>query len=241
MQSYRSILTGLHAIVAVLFGLAAAQHERFLSFSPDYGRYLFIGALLGLFFMFRYANVVSDLLIEKIPGFSPWLRRTISGHDCIEGDWPLVVLRVDPKMQSPPALIYLGFLTITYKGGELKISGDDWTPDGTYVMPFESQQSRLASNVLQYWYYQGAGDKLRGYTEIYFFPKDGEFERHAGEFVDKDHNAARFYARRLTYGRGKPKRPRTGKERLAAAQAFWDSIKDDIGTITKRPHSADWE
>lgn len=240
MQSYRSILTGLHGLVAGLFGLAVSQQDLFAAFSPEYGRYLFVGALLGLFFLFRYANVLSDILIEKIPGLSRMLRRALSGENFVEGDWPLVVLGRDAATQAP-TLSYLGFLTISYQGGQLKVSGRDWNPDGTHAHDFESQQSRLDGNLLQYWYHQGEDARMRGYTEMYFFPKDGEFERHAGEFLDKQHNAARFYARRLRYGRGGVKRPRTEKERLAAAQAFWTSIKDDISKITARPLSADWE
>jgi hypothetical protein len=240
MQSYRSILTGIHALIAVIFGLTVSQQAWFFAYDPQYGRYLFIGALFLLFFLFRYSYIFSDLIIEKIPGVSPALRRLIAGEACIEGDWPLVVMIEDP-MTKAAAVGYIGYLTITYKGGQYQVSGSDWTPSGTFVLNFSSQQCRLAGNVLQYWYHQGENDVMRGYTEMHFFPKDGPFERHAGEFIDKQHNAARFYARRFKYGIGGVKRPRSEKERIAAALAFWDSIKADINTIYHRPLSADWE
>lgn len=235
MQSYRSILTGLHAAIAGMFGIAAAQHDAFIERIPNYGRSAYLVTLLGLFLLFRYSSWIADLIIEKIPGFSFAVRRMMSGHDCIEGDWPLVV--VDAKTGK---LSYFGFLTITYTSGQLKVAGCDWNPDDTFAHEFESQQSRYSGNLLQYWYHQGEDARMRGYTEIYFFPKGEPVERHSGEFLDKQHNAARFYARRLTYKRFE-RRPKSEKDRLAAAHAFWASIEPRILNILSHPVSADWE
>ncbi len=213
------------------------QHQRFMAFSPDYGFYIHAATLLGLFLLFRISHVFSDLLIEKIPGFSPALRRLIAGRACIEGDWPLVVVTSTPST-GRMELTYLGFMNITYHHGQLKVTGRDWTPDGGFAHDFESQQSRLDGNCLQYWYKQGEGERMRGYTEIYFFPADQTPERLAGEFLDKEHNAARFYARRLPH---KVKRLRSNADRLEAARQFWSSIEPDIDQIAKFPVEVDWD
>lgn len=236
MARYRSILTGLHALIAALFGLVASERERFVAMDARLGDFAYVAALLGLFYLFRHAHVLSTFLIEKVPAFSPWLRRRLAGIDCIEGDWPLVVVRTADDA-TPPQLSYLGFLSISYRGGQLKVSGRDWFPDGRHAHDFESQQSRLDGRRLQYWYHQGQDSRMRGYTEIHFFPDDAVPERLSGEFLDKEHNAARFYARKLQ-GR---RRLRSDAERLAAARAFWESLEPHIGTVANRPVSADWE
>jgi hypothetical protein len=38
-----------------------------------------------------------------------------------------------------------------------------------------------------------------GYPRIYFFPEQGPIERHAGEFLDKEHTSPPFYAKRIHY------------------------------------------
>ncbi len=236
MARYRSILTGLHALIAVVFGLIANQRAWFEAQDAAYGNLVWLGALLGLFLLFRYAHVFATGLIEKIPGFSPILRRVLAGSSCIEGDWPLIVVAPD-SVTGRTRLTYLGFLNVTYRDGQLKVTGRDWYPDGRHAHDFESQQSRLDGNRLQYWYHQGEGSRMRGYTEIYFFPDDAVPERHAGEFLDKEHNSARFYARKLKSRR----RLRSDAERLAAARAFWESLEPHIDTVANRPVSADWE
>ncbi len=237
MRQYRAIRTALQAAIAGLFGLVLTAREWFTGFNPEYGNYTHLAALIALFFVFRVAEPVANVIVEKIPLFSRALRRVMAGKSCIEGDWPLVVVGGDIA-GGKPVLSYLGFLTISYEGGQLKVRGRDWYPDGRHAHDFESQQSRLDRNLLQYWYHQGVDARMRGYTEVYFFPEDDTKMRHAGEFLDKEHNAARFYARKLT---GNRKRPKTEKDRLEAARQFWASIEADIGKIAGRPVSADWE
>lgn len=237
MPVYRNILTALHALLATLFGVFVTERDRFVAVDPAYGGYAYLAVLFGLFFLFRYAHVLSDLIIERIPGFSPWLRRTLAGKSCIEGDWPLAVVSHDERT-GRTELAYIGYLTIDYAGGQLRVSGRDWHPDGRFAHDFESQQSRLSANCLQYWYYQGQDGRMRGYTEIYFFPKDALAERHAGEFRDQQHIAVRFYARKRP---ANVRRPRSEKERLQMAREFWSSIAPDIETIVGREVSADWE
>lgn len=236
MPRYRVILTALHALIAAVFGLIANQRGWFEAQDAAYGNLAWLGALLGLFVLFRYSYLFATFVIEKIPIVSPALRRLLAGTSTIEGDWPLVVVTLD-SVSGRARLTYLGFLNVTYRDGQLKVTGRDWYPDGRHAHDFESQQSRLAGNLLQYWYHQGEGSRMRGYTEIYFFPDDAVPERHAGEFLDKEHNSARFYARKLKSRR----RLRSDKDRLAAARAFWESIEPVIDTIANRPVSADWE
>ena len=74
--------------------------------------------------------------------------------------------------------------------------------DGTHAIKFRSQQSSYADRQLQYWYAQGAtmhAPTMFGYTRIYFFPERGPVERHAGEFLDKEHTSPPFYAKRIRY------------------------------------------
>ncbi len=238
MRQYRAIRTALQAAVACLFGLVLTGREWFVAFNAGYGEYAHLASLIALFFVFRMAEPVANIIVERIPLVSRTLRRVMAGKDCIEGDWPLVVIGGDIA-GGKPALSYLGYLTISYEGGQLKVRGRDWFPDGRHAHDFESQQSRLDRNLLQYWYHQGADARMRGYSEVYFFPEDGTKIRHAGEFLDKEHNtAARFYAGKLP---GQHKRPKSEAERFAAAQQFWASIEAEIGKIAARPVSADWE
>lgn len=236
MPVYRSILTGLQALIAGLAGWIISERIWILSAAEPYGELAFGAALLGLFLLFRVSHGIASFFLEKIPYVSPALRSLLAGKSCIEGDWPLAVIARNQET-GRASLTYLGFLSITYTGGQFKVAGRDWHPDGNFAHDFESQQSRLHGNRLQYWYHQGEGSRMRGFTEIYFFPTDQRPERHAGEFLDKEHNAARFYARRLP---ARLNRVRGDGPRLEAARKFWESIEHEIDRITRHPVDSDW-
>lgn len=239
MQNFRSILTGLQAGIAMVFGIVVANfdyfREYFKDLEPYVARYAFAGVLVLLFYLFRKSYGMADVIVEKIPGFSPALRAWMSGVHCVEGDWPLVVLN------DKGGLAYLGFLSITYTGGQLRVAGRDWNPDGSFAHDFSSQQSRYEpeETVLRYWYKQGQQDRMQGFTQIYFFPKGEPVERHAGEFLDKEHNAARFYAQRTKYKRFE-RRPKSWVEKREAARRFWASIEPNVERIASHPLSSDW-
>ena len=238
MQNHQSILTLLHAIVAGLFGLAASSHDYFMDTFKDHGNagnVVFVAALLILFYLFRESGRITTILIEKIPGVSPALRRVMMGKSCIEGDWPLVVLD-DGKR----AVRYLGFLTIGYENGQFTVKGTDWSPEGTHAHNFESQQSRFSENLLQYWYKQGKNDTMRGYTEINFFPEGEHAGRLAGKFLDENHNSSRFYARRRHYTYIERRRL-SEDQKIAEAGKVWASIETKLDRVANRDISADWE
>jgi hypothetical protein len=236
MQRYRTILTLMQAAVAGLFGIAVGQHEYFVSlFGKEHATYFFGGALLALFFLFRQCNALTELLIAGIPGLSPALRKTIMGRRFVEGDWPLVVLDEEKR-----AIKYLGFLTVTYSNGELKVRGTDWHPDGRHAHDFSSQQSLYSKNALQYWYYQGERGHMRGYTEIYFLPQDRAADRLVGEFLDKHHKSSRFYARRRAY-KWSERRLRSEAEKIAAAQEVWAWLEPKLARIRGREIADYWE
>lgn len=223
MRGYQTVHAFVHAAIAGLLYL-------FLRYVPvieqsDYADYIRGGAILLLPFLFSRSTFIANLLIEKMPLVSISIRRLLSGNDFIEGDWPLVVMEQD--MRTPK---YFGFLTITYEDGQLLVYGDDWNPDGSHAVKFRSQQSSYADRILQYWYAQGPSvhkPTMFGYTRIYFFPERGRIERHAGEFLDKQHNSQAFYAKRIRYKLSQSRL--SGKEeKFEAAKRFWEEIEPKI-------------
>ena len=63
---------------------------------------------------------------------------------------------------------------------------------------------------------------------IFFFPERGPIERHAGEFLDKDHNKSPpFYAKRIAY-RTFERRLETKEEKFEAAKRFWAEVEPKI-------------
>lgn len=186
--------------------------------------------------LLRQSDRLARFIIGGVPVFSPLLRRVLSGREHIEGHWPLVV--VNSKTQE---LVFYGFLTVDYRDGQLHVSGDDWSPDGTHALWFQSVQARFQNQLLQYWYEQGENrtkPTMRGYTEIYFFPLEGSIERHAGEFLDKEHNY-RFYAQRKHYG-WRERTPKTDAEKIASAEAVWQSIQPQLPRILNQSIAKDW-
>lgn len=186
--------------------------------------------------LLRQSDRLARIIIGGIPVFSPFLRRMLSGREHIEGHWPLVVIDNDSK-----ELVFYGLLTVEFKNGQLHVTGDDWSPDGTHVLWFHSVQARFQDQLLQYWYEQGKNrtmPTMRGYTEIYFFPMEGAIERGAGEFLDKEHKY-RFYAQRKRYG-WRDRLPKTDAERIKAADQVWQNIKSELPRITKQSIAKDW-
>ena len=188
MKNYRVVHAFVHAGIATLLYLFLTYSDLLASYA--YANYIRAAILIVLPFLFVRSNAISDMLVEKVPGVSVAIRKIFSGSDFVEGDWPLVV--VDADGVTPK---YFGFLTIAYRGGQLTVAGDDWNPDGSPAVKFRSQQSQYEGRILQYWYAQGAtlhAPAMFGYTRIYFFPETGRVERHAGEFLDKEHLSQRF-------------------------------------------------
>ncbi len=196
--------------------------------------------LAGLAFLFRLSYPLSTFILEKIPVFSRLLRRVLSGKDYIEGDWPLIV--VDMQTQQ---LLYLGFLNIAFRDGQLYVLGDDWKPEGTHAQSFQSMQSLFRNHTLHYWYEQGQSllaPDMRGYTEVYFFPMQGLAQRHAGKFLDAQHTTdIRFYARKQKYKLFE--RPfgvdDTGKK-LEAAHQLWLELEPKLSSLRDRQINADF-
>ena len=244
MQRYQLVHAFVHSIIAGLLYLFL-KYVADIDASPvavnnvsPYAVYIRGGAILLLPFLFNRSGFIAKMLIEDVPGLSVGIRRLLSRSDFIEGDWPLVVMEKDGKTPK-----YFGFMTIKYKDGQLQVSGDDWNPDGTPAIKFSSQQSRYANHRLQYWYAQGATltePTMFGYTQIYFFPDSGRVERQAGEFLDKEHESAAFFAKRHPYSMFQ-RRISDGKLKFEAAKQFWTdagpaiagrkeiSIKRDFG------------
>ena len=200
-----------------------------------------VGAVAWLFDASRR---IARLIVEGLP-FSRYLRRVLAGKDFVEGDWPLVVV-YGAESPAPGQLLYIGFLTISYRNDELYVSGDDWTPESAHAVFFESVRSSFHAegNVrrLQYFYRQGQTPQdmsMRGYTEVYFFPTYAKSELHAGQFRDAQHNDVRFYARRKTY-RPLEKRLKSPEERRAAAREVWAEFEPQIQSMIARPIHADW-
>ena len=199
--------------------------------SSPYADYIRGSALLLLPFLFNRSAFIANMLIEGVPGLSVGIRRLLSRSDFVEGDWPLVVMKPDNKTPK-----YFGFMTIRYVGGQLQVSGDDWTPDGSPAVNFNSQQSRYEKRRLHYWYAQEASRNeptMYGYTHINFFPGSGRVERLAGEFLDKKHESAAFYARRLHYSMFQ-RRITDKKAQFEAAKKFWTEFAPAI-TSRKEP------
>jgi hypothetical protein len=226
MPRYQIVHATVHAAVAALLYVFL----RYVAVIDQYAYadWIRAGAILLLPFLFSRSTFIANLLVESIPGLSCGLRRMLSGKDFIEGDWPLVVMEADHR-----TLKYLGFLSIGYKGGQHIVEGDDWNPDGSHALHYRSQQSTYASRLLQYWYAQGPNphqpDQF-GYTRIYFFPRRGRIERHAGEFLDKEHKHPPFYARRIRY-RLFQRRVTSDKDRLEAAKALWQDIGPKVSAM----------
>ena len=234
MQYFQAVHSLVHAAIAAALYLTIHYGLD----NPRHKEAAVIGALAALPVSFRSSDKFASTLIEKIPGVSRWLRRVLSGKDYLEGDWPLVV--VDANDGKP---LLVGLLNIEYKGGKLVVSGNDWNPDGTRALTFRSLQSQYENGLLQYFYEQGPDPRqptMRGYTEIYFFPTDAPPVRHAGEFLDKEHGRPmRFYARKLIAKRGAA-RPKTDKDRIAAAQNFLREIEAGLPAMVKRKIDSDW-
>ena len=243
MPSFRIVHSAVHACVAGLCWWVFQNMDQLKDAIADY-RHLAIPALLaGLALLFRTSDSLSNFIIEKIPGVSKALRRVLSGRGFIEGDWPLVVVDMEPEGKSEPALLYLGFLSIDFKKGQPFVHGDDWTVKGNLAHHFESMQSRYQDGLLQYWYEQGESQftpDMRGYTEIYFFPKGDHAKRHAGTFLDTQHPHVRFYAHRRPYGWFE-RRITTTEQKLEAAGKLWSTLEPKLLKLKDRKISVDFE
>ncbi len=203
-----------------------------------------VAVVSGIALLFQTSNTIARVIVEGLP-FSPLLRRMLSGRNFIEGDWPLVVVYGE-KSPEPGKLLYYGFLAIDFRRDEFYVHGDDWTVDGVHAHYFESVRSSFHvddnQRQLQYFYRQGQTSqdaRMRGYTEIYFFPIYKRAALHAGEFRDIDHNDVRFYARRAAYGFW-GKRLKSSEEKKAAAKQVWAEFQPQIKSMIAQPISADW-
>jgi hypothetical protein len=199
----------------------------------------------GIALLFQASADISRIFIENLP-ISGWLRHVLSGKDFIEGDWPLVVVYGE-KSPEPGRLLYIGFLSIEFKHDELYVYGEDWTPDGRHAVCFRSVRSSFHADQherrLEYFYRQGQNwqdESMRGYTEIYFFPKHTVSNLHAGEFRDTEHNDVRFYARKKNY-RLFQKRLKTPEQKKAAANEVWAEFQPQIKTMIAHRVSTDWK
>ncbi len=238
MQSFRSVNSAVHAAVAGLT-LWVFQHlDQLQAYIADYKAYAIPAILGGLALLFRMSDGLAKALLEKVPLLSRALRRFLSGKDYVEGDWPLVVVDLEKQ-----ALLYLGFLRIDFRNGQLYITGDDWQPDGAHAQTFRSMQALYRDHTLQYWYEQGASlhrPEMRGYTEIFFFPNGELAERHAGKFLDPMHTSdIRFYARKHHYRRFE-RRFSAAAAKIGAARALWSEIEPGLSFLRGREISADY-
>jgi len=256
MQHFQKVYLTIYAVVAslafyVLNQLGSRENiDLYLKpIQEDLDRYLkvpletyrsaalvvIVFALVGLF---RMSNFMSEALIERVPFLSRGLRRFLSGHRDIEGDWPLVV--VDMEKRRP---LYFGALRIDFKNGQHFVHGDDWNIDGTHAHSFCSVQSMYHDCILQYWYEQGESlhqPSMRGYTEIFFFPKFKLAQRHAGKFLDPRHvTDIRFYAIRHRF-RALGRRLRSNEKKLAAARELWSQLEPQLEALSKRGVGADF-
>lgn len=236
MQRYQIVYSLIHAAIAAVLVLfvrnidVLARMFQEVSHSAEYGQWAVLALVPVLAALFKFSDELAIVLIERVPLISPLLRRVLAGEDFIEGDWPLIVVS-----ERTGELIYLGFLTISHEKGELRVDGVDWRPDGVAAHAFHSEQSRYSQRLLQYWYGQGVNNQMRGYTEIYFFPRKGKPQRHAGEFLDKQHAAVRFYALRI------PHQDRTVDERIAEARKVWAKLQPRMPRMLAQDVSLDWE
>jgi hypothetical protein len=238
MNSYRGVYSAVHAAVAGVCLWVLQHMEQLQAHIADYKQYAIPAVLAGLALLFRMSDALSKAIVEKIPLFSRILRRIISGKEFIEGDWSLIV--VDMEKQTP---LYFGFLRIDFKAGQPYVFGDDWEVDGSHALAFHSMQALYRHHTLQYWYEQGASlhyPDMRGYTEIFFFPKNALAVRHAGKFLDPNHtNDIRFYAKRLRY-RMFGRKLTSKEQKLQAARQLWIELQNQIGYLRGRPISADF-
>ena len=169
---------GFYAAVAALSYWVLQHLDQLQAYIADYKAYALPAMLASLALLFRISDRLAKVTVEQIPLLSRLLRKVLSGKDDIEGDWPLAVM--DMTRLEP---LYIGFLTIGYRDGQYAVSGDDWHLDNEHAQEFGSVQSLYRNCVLQYWYEQGASlhrPDMRGYTEIYFFPRYGAPLRQPG-------------------------------------------------------------
>ena len=194
--------------------------------------------------LLNYSRVISNIIVEHLP-FSRFLRRLIAGRHFIEGDWPLIVVQGEG---SPDAgkLLYYGYLTIDYKDDQLRVFGEDWTPEHKSAHKFASVKSNFISDHrerrLEYFYWQGASKNrhdMRGYTEIHFFPTHKLSEVHTGEFRDINHHNVRFYARKIRY-KFREKRLRTPSQQRKAAEDIWLDLQPRIHTVIGQDVTVDF-
>lgn len=237
---FRGVHSAVHASVAALTWWVLQHWEQLQAHSAAYKNYALPAVLAGLALLFRISYPLSTVIVEKIPLFSPLLRRLLIGKDFIEGDWPLVV--VDMENQQP---LYLGFLNIDFRQGQLYVSGDDWRPDGTHAQAFHSVQSLYRNRTLHYWYEQGESLRdpaMRGYTVIYFFPDEGLAKRHAGKFIDVMHTRdIRFYAKKQRYGLFQRHFGEDDvSKKLEAARQLWLELEPKLPSLRMRSISADF-
>ncbi len=217
------------------------QHwQQLQEHSAEYKNYALPAVLAGLALLFRLSYPLSTLVVEKIPFFSPLLRRALIGKDFIEGDWPLIV--VDMENEEP---LYFGFLNIDFEQGQLYVSGDDWHPDGSHAQAFHSVQSLYRNRTLHYWYEQGESLRdpaMRGYTFIYFFPNEAMPKRHAGKFLDVMHTKdIRFYAKKQHYKLfERPYGEEDTGKKLEAARQLWAELQPKLSILRNRSISADF-
>lgn len=238
MNYFRIVHSAVHACVAGVCWFALEHLGDLQDLLTGYKEYTIPAVLTGLALLFRTSDALSNVIVEKIPFFSRALRRTLSGKEFIEGDWPLVV--VDMEQLAP---LYFGFLSIDFRDGQPAVRGDDWKIDGAHAHAFRSMQSRYHDNTLQYWYEQGQSlhqPDMRGYTEIFFFPKNALAERHAGKFLDPKHTSdIRFYAKRRPRGLFE-RRLEATEEKLAAARELWAEIQPRLPILRERVIGADF-
>ncbi len=246
MNQYRIVHSGVHAAIAALCWMVLRhinQLEAYITnYKPIFTEYkgFTVPALIALLaLLFRVSDTLANIVIEKVPLLSRGLRRLLCGRDFIEGDWPLVVVDM-----AKERLLYLGFLTISYQRGQIYVHGNDWNPDAAHAMEFQSKQSLYENCRLQYWYEQGASlhkVEMRGYTEIYFFPRVARADRHAGKFLDASHMTdIRFYALRRPYGPFE-RRLATKDGQFAAAKALWARLQPRLSELKARDISSDFE
>jgi hypothetical protein len=237
---FRGVHSAIHAAVAALSWWVLQHWQQLQDQIADYKTYALPAVLAALALLFRMSDTLAKAILERIPVFSRLLRRMLSGHQSVEGDWPLVVINMEEQK-----LLYLGFLSIDYRGGQLYVCGDDWHPNGTLAHGFHSVQSRYDSHMLQYWYEQGMSmhhPDMRGYTEIYFFPKDSLAERHAGKFLDPVHTSdIRFYARKHRYRTFQRRFGHGDKDKkLEAANRLWAELEPRLPDLSRLKISADF-
>jgi len=237
---FRGVNSAVHAGVAALTWWVLQHWEQLQAASAEYKNWAVPAVLAGLGFLFRLSYPLSAFIVEKIPVFSRLLRRAIMGSEFIEGEWPLVV--VDMQAQK---LLYLGFLNIGFRDGQLYVLGDDWNPDGSHAQAFRSMQSLYRDGTLHYWYEQGESLRapdMRGYTEVYFFPVHGLAKRHAGKFLDVRHTSdIRFYARKQQYRRfERPFGEDDKNKKLEAARELWNELEPRLASLRGRAITADF-